>query len=68
MKPSHRELLIVVVCLVLGFFISRIVLHYAPPYDTKVINCSIVEISPDFTPEMRQKCRELHKDNLTNTK
>ena len=59
MKPSHRELLIVVVCLVLGFFISRIVLHYAPPHGTRVINCSIAEISPDFTPEMRQRCREL---------
>ncbi len=58
MKPSHRELLIVIVCLVLGFFISRIVLHYVPSHGTRIINCSIAEISPDFTPEMRKACRD----------
>jgi hypothetical protein len=62
MKPAHREIVIVIVCLVLGFFISRLVLHYAPTPKTKVINCSIAEISPDFTPEMKQKCRELRTD------
>lgn len=61
MKPAHRELLIVVVCLVLGFCISKIVLHYAPPSGTKIINCSIAEISPDFTPEMREACRKLNR-------
>lgn len=59
MKPAHRELLIVIVCLVLGFFISKIVLHYAPPHGTRIINCSIAEISPDFTTEMRNQCRKL---------
>jgi hypothetical protein len=62
MKPAHRELLIVVVCLVLGFFISKIVLHYAPPHGTRVINCSIAEFSPDFTTEMRQQCRKLRSN------
>jgi hypothetical protein len=61
MKPAHRELLIVVVCLVLGFCISKIVLHYAPPSGTKIINCSIAEISPDFTTEMREACRKLNR-------
>ena len=59
MKPSHRELLIVVVCLVLGFLISNTILPYFPASKEKVINCSIAEISPDFTTEMRQKCRGL---------
>ena len=27
-------------------------------------DCSIAEISPDFTPEMRQKCRELLRHKL----
>jgi hypothetical protein len=61
MKPAHRELLIVVVCLVLGFCISKIVLHYAPPSGTKIINCSIAEISPDLTTEMREACRKLNR-------
>jgi len=68
MKPVHRELVIVVVCLVLGFLISRVTLHYFPTAKERVVNCSLAEISPDFTPEMRQKCRELHKDNLTSNK
>lgn len=66
MKPAHREILIIIVCLCLGFAISRAVLHYAPQGNDRVINCSIAEISPDFTPEMRQKCRELRSNNLTN--
>lgn len=28
----------------------------------RVYNCSIVEISPDFTPKMRDECRKLRKD------
>jgi|688.fasta_scaffold1888474_2 hypothetical protein len=64
MKPAHREILIIVVCLILGFLISRTTLHYFPPSKEKVINCSLAEISPDFTPEMRQRCRELRKDAI----
>lgn len=60
MKPAHREILIIVVCLCLGFVISKIVLHYAP--ESKYIDCSLAEISPDFTPEMKKKCRELRSD------
>jgi L-lactate permease len=29
-----------------------------------VINCSLSEISPDFTPEMRQACRDARKKGL----
>lgn len=66
MKPAHREILIIVVCLTLGFLISRAMLHYFPSSQERVVNCSIAEISPDFTPEMRQKCRELRSEKLTN--
>ena len=31
--------------------------EYAPP-EGRRIDCSLVEISPDFTPEMRKACRE----------
>lgn len=27
----------------------------------KIYNCSIAEISPDFTPAMREECRKLRK-------
>ena len=64
MKPAHRELLIVVVCLVLGFCISKIVLHYAPPSGTKIINCSIAEISPDFSAADRLRCRQMREHKL----
>ena len=57
MKPAHRELLIVVVCLLSGFVISKVILKYAP--DSKYIDCSLSEISPDFTTEMKNQCRKL---------
>ena len=28
----------------------------------RMYNCSIAEISPDFTPRMREECRRLRKD------
>ena len=28
------------------------------PMEGRKIDCSLVEISPDFTPEMRKACRE----------
>jgi hypothetical protein len=56
MKPVAREAIIIVVCLILGFIISRVVLHYFPTQG-KYIDCSISEISPDFTPAMKEACR-----------
>jgi len=29
-----------------------------------VINCDIAEISPDFTPEMREACRQARANNF----
>jgi hypothetical protein len=60
MKPAHRELLIVVVCLILGFALSKTIIHYAPT--NKYIDCSLAEISPDFTPEMKKQCIQLYFD------
>ena len=61
MKPVYRELLIIFICSVLGILISRVILHYVPKPAGRYIDCSIAEISPDFTPEMKQRCRELNK-------
>ena len=32
--------------------------------DVVVINCSLSEISPDFTPEMKQACRGARRNGL----
>jgi hypothetical protein len=61
MKPVHREILIFVVCLSLGFLFSRLTLHYFPAPKEVRIDCSIAEISPDFTPEMKEACRKLNR-------
>jgi len=64
MKSAYRELLIVVICLLLGFAISRTLLHYFPSYGERRIDCSIAEFSPDFTPEMRKACRDARLTNI----
>lgn len=61
MKPVYKELVILFVCLIFGFLISRIVLHYVPKPEGKYIDCSLAEISPDFTVEMKKACREINK-------
>jgi hypothetical protein len=51
-----REFVIVFVAVVLFVVIAW---NITPKKgEVIVINCSISEISPDFTPEMRQSCRE----------
>ena len=53
---------------VVGFVIALItvfvLMFYTAPRkgDVVVINCSISEISPDFTPEMREACRQARKN------
>lgn len=61
MKPVTREVILIIVCLILGYLCSRLILSYFPSPE-KYINCSITEISPDFTPEMREKCRQLSRN------
>ncbi len=41
-----------------------LVAYFIPQREGKYINCSISEISPDFTPEMRQMCRQLRGTKL----
>jgi hypothetical protein len=51
-----REFVIVFVAVVLFVVIAW---NISPKKgEVIVINCSISEISPDFTPEMRKACRE----------
>ena len=43
-------------------FLLFLLLVPAPTH--RVVNCSIAEISPDFTPELRQECRLLRATKL----
>jgi hypothetical protein len=39
-------------------------LFFIPQPTHQVINCSIAEISPDFTPSMRKECRMIRGTKL----
>jgi hypothetical protein len=36
----------------------------APPSNGRMINCGVAEISPDFTPAMREACRKARMENI----
>jgi hypothetical protein len=57
---TMKEMLLVAVVVLL----FAVVFWLAPKRlhgDVVVINCGVSEISPDFTPAMRQACREARK-------
>lgn len=61
MKSSVMiEMLILITAFVL--FVSLLLM--IPQPTQKVINCSLAEISPDFTPEMRKECRMIRGTKL----
>jgi hypothetical protein len=39
-------------------------LSQQPNHGVKVIDCSLVEISPDFTPEAREACRKARSGRI----
>jgi hypothetical protein len=41
-----------------------LVAYFIPQREGQYINCGLSEISPDFTPEMRQMCRQLRGTKL----
>jgi uncharacterized protein YneF (UPF0154 family) len=49
-------LLVIVFTIVTGFYFTS---HFNQHY----VNCNIAEISPDFTPQMREQCRQLRQSN-----
>ena len=44
--------------------VSLLILFNIPAPAKQVLNCSLVEISPDFTPEHRKQCREIRATKL----
>lgn len=55
-----KETLGTVMVLVMTVISVYVIVQYevAQGHPTRMINCSIAEFSPDFTPGMRQACRE----------
>ncbi len=50
-----REYILVCLAIIGGLFLAV----WTYPKNESVISCSVAEISPDFTQEMREKCRQL---------
>jgi len=49
-----KEFILVLVAIAIAFVVAM----YSFPDDRRVIDCSIAEISPDYTNEMKQACRK----------
>ena len=50
--------------LLIAFWGGLIWLSFKLATPERTINCGVAEISPDFTPEMRQACRERMRHKL----
>lgn len=64
-----RETVKYLVGFLFGFLLWVFILSITPMPETKVYDCSISEFHPDFTPAMRQACRDarmLLKKNRNN--
>ena len=59
-----RNLMIDMLILLVVFVAGVGLLFLIPQPTHQVINCSLVEISPDFTPEMRKECRMIRGTKL----
>ena len=55
---TYAVLMVVIVIAFLLFLL------FGPRPTERVVNCSLAEISPDFTPELRQQCRLLRATKL----
>jgi hypothetical protein len=67
MKPIYKELLIVFICLILGYAISKYILTSirGSEYNERKYDCSMAAFHPDYPVEVKQKCRELKNENRT---
>jgi len=63
MGPLLKQVVIIVVSLLLGYFISQSLLSSV---HEKVYICDLAEISVDFTPEMRDECRKIRLNKNEN--
>lgn len=66
MQDSTQRKIVDVVAILIVILSLPVVWFFAPRHnqgDVVVINCSISEISPDFTTEMREACRQARIKN-----
>jgi len=49
-----KEYILIAMAIVTGIYLA--IITY--PHDRQIINCGIAEISPDFTTELREACRQ----------
>lgn len=59
-----REIFIVVISLILGYFIAQMLLTNTRG---KYYNCDLAEISPDIPLKVKEECRKLRIKNETST-
>lgn len=59
-----REILIILVCIILGYFISQ---YFLTEIRGKVYNCELAEISPDIPIKVKEECRRLRSKNENST-
>lgn len=59
-----RNFMIDMLILLVVFVACVSLLLFIPQPAHQVINCSLAEISPDFTPEMRKECRMIRGTKL----
>jgi hypothetical protein len=52
-----RDTLIVVSIITMAVTMFVVIVMFAPRHGVVVINCGIAEISPDYTPAMKEECR-----------
>ena len=55
-KPMLGLVMVLTITVVSVYVIVQY--EVAQGHPTRMVNCSIAEFSPDFTPAMRQACRE----------
>ena len=61
---SKRETIKTAVCIVVFVIVAPLLFLILPKKSDGVwINCELSEISPDFTNEMREACRQLRASN-----
>jgi hypothetical protein len=67
MQDSTQRKIVDVIAVLVVILSLPIVWLLAPQHkqgDVVVINCGISEISPDFTTEMREACRQARANNI----
>jgi hypothetical protein len=67
MQDSTQRKIIDIIAVLLVIISLPIVWFIAPRHkqgDVVIINCGISEISPDFTTEMREACRQARAQNI----